>query len=262
MSLLLDEAVDDFLSHLRIERGLAKNTISAYSSDLAQVLAFLDEQRVTGADKVTTGHLHNFLLARLDEGDSPRTISRKLVSIRRLFHYLIREKRLDADPSETIDSPPTRRGLPSVLNEQEVLRLLHAPDESTPEGLRDSAMLELLYATGLRVSELVGLRMRNLDLSVGLLRTMGKGSKERLVPMSTPAVEKVTRYLNHARNHLLQPAGGLGKTDALFVTRRGGPMTRQGFWKNIKRYAVLAEIYSPVSPHKLRHSFATHLLEY
>ncbi|MBN1946118.1 MAG: site-specific tyrosine recombinase XerD [Bradymonadales bacterium] len=258
----LDDAIEQFLAHLRVERGLARNTLRAYGTDLAQFAAFLVEQGKRRADEASPELVNQFMLDRLDRGESTRTLARKLVSIRRLYRFLAQERMVVADPTATIDSPPIRRTLPVVLSESEVERLLSAPGTDTAEGLRDRTMLEVLYATGLRVSELVGLRLRNLDLTVGLIRTMGKGSKERLVPLTDPAISLLSTYLSQVRPSLLAKAGGRGATDALFVTRRGRPMTRQGFWKNLKRYALVAGIRTEVSPHKLRHSFATHLLEH
>jgi integrase/recombinase XerD len=257
----LDEAIDQFLAHLTVERGLAGNTVRAYSTDLAQVAGFMDERGSTSVSALAPEAISAFLVHRLDAGDTTRTLARKLVSVRRLCRFLLAERQLAADPTETIDSPPIRQKLPVVLTEREVEHLLAAPDGSSPEGQRDRAMLEVLYATGLRVSELVTLRLRQVDLNVGVVRAFGKGSKERLVPLGDVARHALVGYLEHARGRLLAKAGGRA-VDAVFVTRRGGAMTRQGFWKNVRRYALQAGIRTPVSPHKLRHSFATHLLEH
>ena len=257
-----DDAIDQFIAHLRVERGLAENTTKAYGSDLVQFATHMGVRDVDRIDEVTAEDVNRFLVERLDLGDSMRTVARKLVSIRRLCHFLRTERLLDTDPTATIDSPTIGRSLPHVLTEDEVESLLEAPEPTSAEGYRDRVMLEVLYATGLRVSELVGLRLRNLDLNVGLIRTFGKGSKERLVPLSDIAIEKLELYLQQGRGELLRKVGGIGRTDAVFVTRRGSGMTRQAFWKNIKRYALKAGIRSSVSPHMLRHSFATHLLEH
>lgn len=256
----LDDAIDQLLAHLAVERGLAENTLEAYGRDLAQFAGWVAERGLREADAVDAELVNAWLLARLDGGDTHRTLARKLVSLRRLYRFLRRDGAVTRDPTDTIDSPPIRRSLPSFLSEAEVDRLLDAPDQATPEGLRDRAMLEVLYATGMRVSELVGLRLAQVDLQVGLVRPFGKGKKERLVPLSEPAIAKLERYLGDARGALLR-AGGRGASPAVFVTRRGGPMTRQGFWKNLKRYALIADVRE-VSPHELRHSFATHLLEH
>lgn len=258
----IDDAIDQFTVNLAVERGLAANTVKAYTSDLVQFSSHAAVHGVERIDRVRADLINTFLIARLDLGDSTRTVARKLVSLRRLYHFLLSERLAEVDPTATIDSPPIRRKLPSVLSEAEVERLLEAPDEGKPEGLRDRAMLEVLYATGLRVSELVGLRLANLDLNVGLIRTFGKGNKERIVPLSEAAIDRVELYLKYTRAQLLRRVGGIGRTDALFVTRRGKAMTRQGFWKNLKRYALISDVRGEVSPHKLRHSFATHLLEH
>ncbi|MGD8869448.1 MAG: site-specific tyrosine recombinase XerD [Gemmatimonadales bacterium] len=256
-----DDAIDQFVAHLRVERGLALNTVRAYSSDLAQLVDYLHERGIDCVEHVTPTLINDFLVARLDTGDRTRTIARKLVSIRRLYHFLLRERLIDNDPTAKVDAPRFGRRLPTVLSEAEVERLLEAPDPATPEGIRDRAMIEVLYATGLRVSELISLGTSAVDLNVGLVRTVGKGDKERLVPLSDTAISRLQTYLNHARSRLLHRVGRAA-TNALFVTRRGKAMTRQAFWKNLRRYARQADIRTPVSPHKLRHSFATHLLEH
>jgi integrase/recombinase XerD len=238
------------------------NTIRAYGTDLAQFVNYATQNNIPSVERVDNDIVSGFLVDRLDVGQSMRTVARKLVSVRRLFQFLRREHLIDVDPTDKVDSPRITRNIPSVLTEPEVEALLEAPDPATPEGVRDRAMNEVLYATGLRVSELVGLQLSNLDLTVGLVRTFGKGSKERIVPLSDTAISRLDTYLSNARAELLRKSGGLGITSAVFVTRRGREMTRQGFWKNIRRYALKAGIRMPVSPHKLRHSFATHLLEH
>lgn len=258
----LDLTIDEFLAYLQIEKGLSENTIRAYGTDLGQFSQFATEREGVSLSAIAAKHVTAFLIDRLEQGDSSRTLARKLVSLRRYFRFLLSEKEITVDPTATIDSPPIRAKLPTVLTEPEVERLLEAPKTSSPEGARDRVMLEVLYATGLRVSELVNLRLQSLDLTVGLIRTIGKGSKERLVPLSDTAVDLLGPYIKHVRPRLLIKCGGLGTTDALFVTRRGKHISRQGFWKNLKKYAVLADVRGDVSPHKLRHSFATHLLEH
>lgn len=257
----IDDAIARFLDHLALERGLAENTVRAYGTDLARFAARCADSGVTDIAAVTPRTLSDHLLARLDEGLGIRSLARNVVSLRRLFHFLEVEGHLSPNPAATLDVPTATRPLPRVLGEDEVERLLAAPDRSTAEGMRDAAMLELLYATGLRVSELVSLPSAAVDLDVGFVRVWGKGSKERVVPMGDPAADAVRLYRAAARGELLAAGGGRA-SNALFVTRRGGPMTRQGFWKNIGRYARQAGIRGPVSPHKLRHSFATHLLRH
>ncbi len=257
----IDEAIGLYLDHLTVERGLAANTIAAYGSDLARLAAFLADGGVTDAAAVDTGLLGAHLLSRLDEGVKVRTLARNVTSIRRLFRFLVAEGHLEADPAATLDVPKTERTLPQLLSEGEVERLLAAPPDDTLEGVRDRAMLEVVYATGLRVSELVGLPLAGVDLTVGFVRVWGKGSKERLVPLGDVASDAVLRYLEVARPGLLA-AAGIDASPTLFLTRRGGPMTRQAFWRNLRRDALRAGIDRPISPHKLRHSFATHLLRH
>lgn len=257
----LDEAIPKFLDHLALERGLAENTIRAYGTDLSRLAAFAERRDRLHLDRVDVDLLTDHLAARLDEGVSTRTLARNIVSIRRLFHFLHAEGTLGRNPAETLDVPSAPKKLPRVLSEDEVERLLNAPDPTTAEGIRDQTMLEVLYATGLRVTELVSLPVKAVDLDHGFVRVWGKGSKERVVPLGEIAADAIRVYRANARRELLSAGGGRA-SDALFVTRRGRAMTRQGFWKNIRRYAQRAGIHADVSPHKLRHSFATHLLRH
>lgn len=257
----LDDAIHRFTEHLALERGLADNTIAAYATDLARFAERCAERGVRRIEEVTPELLSRHLLARLDEGLAVRSVARNVVSLRRLFHFLEAEGHLTPNPAATLDVPTARAALPRVLSEDEVERLIAAPDRSRPEGIRDAAMLELLYATGLRVSELVSLPITAVDLDVGFVRVWGKGSRERVVPMGEIASDAIRLYKLGARGELLSAAGGR-TSSALFVTRRGGAMTRQAFWKNLKRYASVAGIDAAISPHKLRHSFATHLLRH
>ncbi|TXD38184.1 site-specific tyrosine recombinase XerD [Lujinxingia vulgaris] len=263
----LDEAIDSYLFHLKVERNLAENTILAYSNDLSQFVDFLTDAESDAPrpspdiEAISDADISAFLAHQLGESVKTRTISRKLSSVRGLFKFLRRDQKLERDPTAHVDAPSYGTRVPTVLTLDEVESLLNAPDRSTPEGLRDWAMLEVLYATGLRVTELVTLLIREVDLNAGYVRVVGKGSKQRVVPLGEVAIDALAEYEDQARGQLLANAGGPGASPALFVTRRGGAMTRQAFWKNIKRYAELAGIDKPISPHKLRHSFATHLLE-
>ena len=260
----LDDAIDAYLAHLKIERNLAANTLESYGRDLGQFAAHCQELygRSPAAAEVADDDVSGFMLEQLDGGAKTRTVSRKLSSIRGLFKFLRRQESIQTDPTAHVDMPKYGRRVPRVISLDQVEALLEAPDRLTPEGLRDRAMLELIYATGLRVSELVGLRQREVDLEGGYVRVVGKGGKQRIVPLGEFAAEALQGYLAHARGKLLANRGGPGSTPSLFVTRRGGPMTRQAFWKNLKRYATTAGIDpQSISPHKLRHSFATHLLE-
>jgi integrase/recombinase XerD len=263
----IDAQIDGFMNHAAVERGLARNTLEAYGRDLARYARFLTERRSDPAR--ATPDLVSIFLARLHrEGLAPRSIARTLVSVRRLHAWLLAAGIAPADPTEDIPAPRRARTLPAVLSFREVEALLAAPDPKTPRGLRDGAMLETLYATGLRVSELVGLRAHEVDLSAAFVRTLGKGSKERVVPLSDAAVDRLKLYLDRGRPALLRGrAAASGRRaaargcDALFVTNRGAGMTRQGFWEVLRRTARAAGVRRKLSPHTLRHSFATHLLQ-
>jgi integrase/recombinase XerD len=252
----LDGGSDLFLDHLKVERNLSANTLEAYARDLGGLRAFLAERGIDEADRVRPVDLTDYLLALAERGLAARSRARALVAVRGLFRFLVGERYLDADPSETIDSPRIGRRLPEVIGLAEVDHLLAAPRSDSPRGIRDGAMLATLYATGMRVSELCGQPLADINLSAGYLRATGKGRKQRLVPLGDLAAARITTYLEEVR-----PAFDRRASPALFLTERGGPMTRQGFWKLLRRYALAAGIRRPISPHKLRHSFATHLLE-
>ncbi len=256
MALDLDRACDLYLDHLKVERNLAANTLESYSRDLARLRRFLDQRGRERVDEVTPIDLTDHLLALARDGLSTRSRARALVALRGWFRFLVAERRLDADPAETLDAPRTGRRLPDVLGEDAVDRLLAAPPLHTPRGVRDAAMIETLYATGLRVSELVSLKTADTHLGPGYVRVFGKGRKQRLVPLGDPARDRIVQYLEQARPGFVRDPG----EPALFLTGRGKPMTRQGFWKLLKAYARSVGI-AEVSPHKLRHSFATHLVE-
>ncbi|WP_116475162.1 site-specific tyrosine recombinase XerD [Zobellella maritima] len=249
--------VDQFVDALWLEKGLADNTLSSYRSDLSHFAAWLDEQ---GSSLLAVDGLglQQYLAHRLDLGFKASSTARMLSVLRRFFQYLHREQLRTDDPSVLISGPKLPRRLPTDLSEAQVLHLLQAPDIAEPLELRDKAMLELLYATGLRVSELVGLGMDNLSLRQGLVRVTGKGNKERLVPMGEEALYWLTLYLKAARTELL----GGQSSDVVFPSRRARQMTRQTFWHRIKLYALRAGINVELSPHTLRHAFATHLLNH
>ncbi len=253
-----DRAVDLFVQHLKVERNLRPNTIEAYSRDLARLGRFLSEAKLDRIDRVNQAELTDYLLCLVDSGLSARSRARALVSIRGLFRFLVADRYLDSDPSETLDSPRIGRSLPVVLGTEEVDRLLAMPDLSTARGMRDSAMLATLYATGVRVSELVHMQLREANLERGYVRVLGKGQKQRLVPLGEVACQRIARYLDGGRAH---HAKGRNDLPALFLGNRQKPLTRQGFWKLLGNYARAAGISRAISPHKLRHSFATHLLE-
>jgi integrase/recombinase XerD len=253
----LDPALDLFLSHARLEKGLAANSVDAYGRDLRRYVLHLGELGIADWPAVGRTEVQTHLARLVELGLSPRSQARALSAIRQLHALLFREKLSPHDPTDEIDAPRPGRRLPSLLSREEVEALLAVPDPRRGAGRRDRAMLELLYATGLRVSELVSLELNDVNLETRVLVARGKGAKERLVPIGAPAAEAVRAYLFTARDVLL---GGRRSKD-LFVTPRGGRMTRQGFAKIVARCARLAGIRRAISPHKLRHSFATHLLE-
>jgi integrase/recombinase XerD len=253
----LEAALDLFLSHVRLEKGLAANSVEAYGRDLKRYAGHLADLGISDWGAVGRGEVRAHLAALVEAGLSPRSQARALSAIRSLHALLVREKLAAQDPTDEIDAPRPGRRLPSLLSREEVEALLAQPDPRRAAGRRDRAMLELLYATGLRVSELVSLELNDVNLETRVLVARGKGSKERLVPVGAPAAESVRAYLAGAREALLRGR----RSRHLFVTPRGGPMTRQGFAKIVARCARGAGIRRRISPHKLRHSFATHLLE-
>jgi integrase/recombinase XerD len=250
--------IDEFCDALWLEDGLAKNTLEAYRRDLAQFAAWLESQprkSLTGADQAD---IQSYLGYQSRKKTRATSVARLLSVLRRFYRYGLRQGRIRTDPTLRIDAPKLPRGLPKSLTEEDVESLLEAPPVERALGLRDRAMLETLYASGLRVSELVTLKLGQVSQDMGVVRVMGKGSKERLVPLGEEAIAWIRRYLKEARPELL--AGRAA--DALFVTSRGGAMTRQMFWILLRRYAARAGLRKPISPHTLRHAFATHLLNH
>jgi integrase/recombinase XerD len=247
-------AVSRWLDWLEVERGLAPNTLTAYRSDIAALAERLGTRAV---ERARPGDLRAALAAQRVAGKSPRSVARWIASVRSFFGFLVAEGTLDADPAAHLEAPRLWRRLPRVIAPAEVERLLALPDRTTPAGLRDAAMLELLYATGLRVSELVGLRIGDLQLDAGFLRCRGKGGRERVVPFGGEAEATLRDWLAAGRASLAGGAAG----DRLFVNARGGALTRQGFWKILRGHALRAGLAGELSPHGLRHAFATHLLE-
>lgn len=254
-ALFNDSHIERFLDHLWVEFGLSENTVTAYRSDIESVQAFLGRRNVKLLD-ASDADLLGYMSEHVTQ--SPRTLARRLSSLRRLFRFLVREGLVATDPTVRLRAPRIGRKLPRVLSEQDVEALLAAPATGTTLGLRDRTMLEVLYATGLRVSELVHITLLQVNLRQGVVRVVGKGSKERLVPFGEIAQNWVERYLRDARPELVQRRA----TDAMFPTHRGTAMTRQTFWYAIKKYARRAEISAHLSPHTLRHAFATHLLNH
>ncbi len=257
MALTLDVAVQQFLDHLKVERELTPATVEAYGGDLATFVKFVGTRGVRDATAVRAIDVLEHLVKLTANGLTARSQARRLVALRQFFRFLRVERVCDSNPTEDIDLPRFGRKLPDFLSADEVERLLGAPDRRTTRGLRDVAMLETLYASGLRVSELVRLRLRDVNFDAGYLMAFGKGRKERLVPVGEVAIAGLRAYVETGR-----PAfAGARASDTLFLTHRGRAMTRQGFWKLISRYAVIAGIRKRISPHKLRHSFATHMVE-
>ena len=252
-----EKLIEVFLDSVWAERGLSENTLQSYRYDLLQLAAH-QEMRNSNLQAASREDLLHFLASRVLQGRSPRSLTRYLSGFRQFYRWLLRDGRISQDPSALIESPRLGRGLPQALSEQQVVALLEAPDVGAPLGLRDRAMLELMYATGLRVSELVGLELPNLNLNQGVVRVMGKGDKERLVPLGEESISWLLRYLDHGRGKLLRGA----VCPKIFVTARKAGMTRQTFWHSIRKHALAAAIDQPVSPHMLRHSFATHLLNH
>ncbi|MEJ2157549.1 MAG: site-specific tyrosine recombinase XerD [Desulfobacteraceae bacterium] len=253
----LDHFVDHYLNFLMVEKGLAPKTIEAYASDLAAFIAYLKQQDIDAIDQADTAVILKYIIDMRKGGRGATTRARHLVTMRGFFQFLHRSGYLNQNPAKLVDLPKSGLKLPTVLNVEEIARLLAAPDLEKPAGQRDAAMLELIYAAGLRVSELIGLRMTSINLEAGFVRVLGKGSKERVVPIGRKAMARVQAYLKDGRRRLLK---GL-TSPYLFVARAGKPMTRQGFWKLLKRYALTAGIGRRVTPHSMRHSFASHLLE-
>ena len=251
------QLLDAFIDHLWLEDGLARNTLDSYRRDLQQFGGWLLKQCGKPMGEAVEQDVQQYL-AVVFPRSKPRSVGRLIASLRRFYRYCLREHEIDSDPTLRIDSPKLPRSLPKSLSEAQVEQLLAAPDITENLGLRDRAMLEVLYACGLRVSELVGLKTTEVSLNEGVIRVTGKGSKTRLVPMGEVAVEWVERYLRQARPAILQQR----LSDSLFVTQRGAAMTRQALWYLIKRYALQADITQPLSPHVLRHAFATHLLNH
>jgi len=253
---MTERRLEAFISYLRVERGLSANTIDAYRRDVVDFLEFLQRRRLQ-LEEVERSELMTYL-QELYQRLSPRSIGRKIVSLRSFYRFLILDGYLGNDPTETLESPKTWRTLPKYLTQEEVERLLAAPDLTTRHGIRDRAMLEMLYATGLRVSELVRLKKESINTEVGYLRIVGKGNKERIVPLGDQAIEALQEYLREAYRYFSRHVPA---TRFVFLTQQGRPMSRQYFWMTVEKLGRLAGIRLKLSPHVLRHSFATHLLE-
>ncbi|MCA9524446.1 MAG: site-specific tyrosine recombinase XerD [Myxococcales bacterium] len=259
----LDQAIDDYLFALRIERNLAENTIESYSRDLRAFRMLCERnQKLSDVAEVDPGDVLEHLYELGERGLDNKSMARAMSAMRGFFSFLVRQARIASDPMALLESPKTHRRLPHVLSQAEIEQLLAVPNPTSDKGVRDRAMLEVLYGAGLRVSELIHLRLSQMDLERGFLVVYGKGRKERLVPIGASAIEALERYLRLARPYFYGRARKKGNdTDVVFLTNWGKPYTRQGFWKALKSYVDQAGLKSDISPHKIRHSFATHLLE-
>lgn len=249
--------LSEFLNYLTVERGLSKNTISSYGTDLSHFIAYLESKGIKDIEKIKRQEITNYLLSMKDRGVSGNSISRALVAIKMFYRFLVQERFIKDDVAGVLESPKLIRPLPNVLAASEVDKLLTAPDLRDWMGIRDKAALELMYATGMRVSEMVELATDGLNLDVGFIKCKGKGDKERIVPIGRSAKEAIMRYLEKVRPKLLKK----GQDKHLFLSRLGKKISRQSFWKMFKKNARLARIKKVITPHTLRHSFATHLLE-
>ena len=253
----MKELIDSFLDYLSVERGLSKNTVLAYRQDLNIYLDFMIERKITALSKVAKNDIVEFMLHQKDKGISPTSISRRLAAIRMFHRFLSRERVLKSDPTTLIDSPKLWKKIPDTLSLNEIEALIAQPDVRSYQGVRDKAILETLYATGMRVSESTNLKTNNVNLDIGFLRCIGKGNKERIIPLGKKAIHSINRYLEFSRPHFLKQK----TSEYLFISRSGAKLSRQSVWKLIKRYALEAKIKKSIKVHTIRHSFATHLLE-
>ncbi|HIZ95471.1 MAG TPA: site-specific tyrosine recombinase XerD [Candidatus Ligilactobacillus excrementavium] len=254
---IINELVINYLHFLTVERGLSANTVTSYRNDLDQFVKYLKSQNFDKFSEVTRQDITAYLQEETAQKKANSSIVRSVTSLRRFFSYLIHEKKITTDPMSLIDTPKQEKHLPEVLSRHEVEQLLETPNVGEPLGLRDRAILELMYATGLRVSEVINLKLADLHLPVGLLKTIGKGQKERIVPIGDTAAYWINEYLEHGRIKLLKEK----RSDFLFLNFHGNQLTRQGIWKNLKIQVQKAGITKNITPHTLRHSFATHILE-
>jgi len=251
------ELIDTFMNYLSVEKGLAGNTISSYRRDLNFYVDFLEKNRVSALSLSSKNDVINFMLNQKDAGIAANSVSRRLTAIRVFYRFLAREKILKTDPTSLIDSPKLWKKIPEALSLAEIEALISQPNLRYIQGIRDRAILEVMYATGMRVSEAVNLKVDGVNLDIGFIRCIGKGNKERIIPLGKKAIESIQRYLENSRPKFLKTK----ESPFLFISRLGAKISRQSFWKLIKKYALSAGIKKPMKPHILRHSFATHLLE-
>jgi integrase/recombinase XerD len=257
----MEATIHVFMSYLRVERALAQNTILAYGRDLKRFSEFMRNRRKNKVEDVTRDDVVDFLSNLYKEKMDSRSVARYLVSLRGLYRFALMEGMVTVDPTENLESPKVRNSLPTYLRVEEINKLLEAPDLSTPIGLRDRAMIEILYSTGLRVSELLNLRITDIDMQIGCVRCIGKGDKERLVPIGRKAIEAIQQYLAHGRPKFARPASPPPHSHVLLLTSVGHRLSRVGIWKIMHDYGLRLGLRGRLTPHKLRHSFATHLLE-
>lgn len=253
----MESYVNEFINYLSVERGLAPNTLESYGRDLRQYYSYLHNDKIDAVKQVSRATILAYLEQLQSKGRAVSTISRNLAAIKSFYQFLVRERYLEKDPAANLESPKLEKKLPKILTIAEVEELLKQPNSFLPTGMRDKAMLELLYATGIRVSELISLNVSDVNLEMGYIKCYGKGSKERIVPLGSIAAKCVQEYVARGRGKLVRTYD----EPALFVNHHGNRLTRQGFWKIIKKYAQQATIIKDITPHTLRHSFATHLLE-
>lgn len=253
----MQEFIESFLNYLSVERGLSRNTISAYHEDLNSYAHFLKSRSIDALSRTTRNDITNFMMIQKDRGLSANSVARHLAAIKAFYRFMVKERILKADPTSLIYSPKLWKKIPETLSLNEVDILLSQPNIRDKQGSRDKAILETLYATGMRVSEASNLKLANVNLEIGFLRCIGKGNKERIIPVGRKAITSVRRYLEVSRPKLL----GKKESEFLFLNRFGKRISRQSLWKIIKKYAKAARIKKPLRPHILRHSFATHLLE-
>lgn len=253
----MEELIREFMDFISVERGLSKNTLESYGRDLAKYTAYLGKEGINDLNKVKRPQIQDFLMSLKDNKLNSSSIARNLVAIKVFHRYLTSQRLLKEDVTSVIETPKLWKTLPDVLDEKEVEAILVSPNTRLKQGLRDKAMLELMYATGMRVSELVNLKSTDLHMDMGFVRCLGKGQKERIIPVGSKAKEALEKYLLKARPKFLKK----GESASLFLTRLGKPMSRQTFWMVIKHYVKEARIKKRVTPHTLRHSFATHLLQ-
>ncbi|QTJ52550.1 site-specific tyrosine recombinase XerD [Dolosigranulum pigrum] len=253
------EALAEYIIYLKIERGLSANTVTSYKRDIEKYLTFLTEKKITQLDEVSRFEILDFLQTLRQSGAADNSIIRMVSSLRKFHQYLKRESIVSDDPMQLIDTPKKASTLPKAISPQAVEQLLEAPDTTTPLGVRDRTILELMYATGLRISELVNLKLSDMHLTMGFIQTMGKGEKERIIPLGEIASQWLDHYLDGARVYLQDQSAET--SEYVFLNSRGKSLSRQGVWKKVKQLALEAGIDQNVTPHTLRHSFATHLLE-